>query len=129
VLSPHVYLLGLIFADRAFDRVDGEEVVVSASQLLQIRIREDSDELKLQIDPAMGDVPVFRMSERTLNGINISPAKPLPYSKLLSWAKKMGEIAGIQLAALLYNLCYGSKIALDHSGTSSCRVCRCNKLT
>ena len=31
VLSPYVFLLGLLFADRVFAYVDGEEVLVLAS--------------------------------------------------------------------------------------------------
>jgi hypothetical protein len=30
ILSPHVFLLGLLFADHTFDSVDGEEVLVLA---------------------------------------------------------------------------------------------------
>jgi hypothetical protein len=82
VLSPYVFLLDLLFADRAFDHVSGEEVLVSASQLPQIRIRKECNKLKLQLNSTMDDVPVFRMSERTLNRIGISPARPLPYSTL-----------------------------------------------
>jgi hypothetical protein len=31
VLSPHMFLLGLLFVDHAFDRVDGEEVLISTN--------------------------------------------------------------------------------------------------
>lgn len=65
VLSPHVFLLGLLFADRAFNRVDGEEVLVLANQLPGLQIRDECNELRLQLDPAMDDVPVFRISEWT----------------------------------------------------------------
>ena len=47
VLSPHVFLLGLLFADRAFARVDGEEVLVLASQLPGLQIRDECNELRL----------------------------------------------------------------------------------
>ncbi|EED11909.1 conserved hypothetical protein [Talaromyces stipitatus ATCC 10500] len=46
VLSPHVFLLGLLFADRAFRCVDGEEVLVSAEQLLRLYIRPECNELQ-----------------------------------------------------------------------------------
>ncbi|KAJ6112296.1 hypothetical protein N7523_002118 [Penicillium sp. IBT 18751x] len=118
VLSPHVFLLGLLFADHAFDRVDGEEVLVSASQLPRLRIRDECNELRLQIDSAMDDVPVFRMSERTVNGIGISPINPLPYSTLEPWVKKIGVITGIRQVTRPYSLRYGAGTALD----SSCSV-------
>jgi hypothetical protein len=82
VLSPHIFLLGLLFADHAFVRVDGEEVLLSANQLSRLRIRDECNELRLQLDPELDDVPVFRMSERSLHGIGISPDQPLPYSTL-----------------------------------------------
>ncbi|CAG8891316.1 unnamed protein product [Penicillium egyptiacum] len=119
VLSPHVFLLGLLFADRAFARVDGEEVLVLASQLPGLRIRDECNELRLQLDPAMDDVPVFRMSERTLNGIGISPDKPLPYSTLEPWVKKIGVITGIRQVTRPYSLRYGAGTALDNSGSVS----------
>lgn len=122
-------MLGLLFADRAFDRVDGEEVLVSASQLSQIRIREECNELKLQLDSAMDDVPVFRTSERTLNGIGISPAKPLPYSTLEPWVKKIGAITGIRQVTRPYSLRYGAGTALDNSGTRPLWICGHNRLT
>ncbi|KAJ6144084.1 hypothetical protein N7471_003537 [Penicillium samsonianum] len=119
VLSPHVFLLGLLFADRAFARVDGEEVLVLASQLPGLRIRDECNELRLQLDPAMDDVPVFRMSERNLNGIGISPNKPLPYSTLEPWVKKIGVITGIRQVTRPYSLRYGAGTALDNSGSVS----------
>ncbi|TQB67628.1 hypothetical protein MPDQ_005096 [Monascus purpureus] len=117
VLSPHVFLLGLIFADRAFDRVEGEEVLVSASQIPRLRIRDGCNELPLRIDPALDDVPIFRMSERTLQGISISPYKPLPYTTIEPWVKKMGAITGFPQVTRPYSLRYGARTALDSSGS------------
>lgn len=109
-------MLGLLFADRAFDRVDGGEVLVSASQLARLQIPDQCNELRLQLDPEMDDVPIFRMSERTLNGIGISPSKPLPYSTLEPWVKQMGVITGIRQVTRPYSLRYGAGSALDSSG-------------
>lgn len=111
-----MFLLGLLFADRAFDRVDGEEVLVSASQLTRLRIRDQCNELRLQLDPMIDDVPVFRMSERSLNGIGISPSNALPYSTLEPWVKRMGVITGIKQVTRPYSLRYGAGSALDSSG-------------
>ena len=116
VLSPHVFLLGLLFADRAFARVEGDEILVVASQLPRLRIRDECNELRLQLDPAMDDVPIFRMSERTFHGIGISPNRPLPYSTLEPWVKKMGVITGIRQVTRPYSLRYGAGTALDNSG-------------
>ncbi|PLN74657.1 hypothetical protein BDW42DRAFT_189660 [Aspergillus taichungensis] len=115
VLSPHVFLLGLIFADRAFDRVEDEEILVSASQIPELRIRDGCNELPLRIDPALDDVPIFRMSERTLQGISISPDKPLPYTTIEPWVKKIGAITGFLQVTRPYSLRYRAGTALDSS--------------
>jgi hypothetical protein len=54
------FLLGLLFADYTFVCVNGEEVLVSAEQLL------------LLIDLALDDVPVFCHPVHTLQGLAIS---------------------------------------------------------
>lgn len=116
VLSPHVFLLGLLFSDRAFKRVEGDEVLVSAEQLPRLHIRDECNELPLLLDPALDDVPVFRQTERTLQGIGISASKSLPYSTLLPWVKKIGSITGFRQVARPYSLRYGAGKALDNSG-------------
>ncbi|KAL4891366.1 hypothetical protein BDV59DRAFT_203545 [Aspergillus ambiguus] len=119
VLSPHVFLLGILFADRAFDRLEGEEVLVSASQIPRLRIRDGCNELPLHLDPALDDVPIFRISERTLQGILISPDKPLPYTTIEPWVKKIGVITGFPQVTRPYSLRYGAGTALDSSGSVS----------
>jgi hypothetical protein len=57
------------------------------------------------------------MSERTLQGIGISPDQPLPYTTLEPWVKKVGAITGFQQITRPYSLCYGAGTALDSSGT------------
>ncbi|KAI2959645.1 hypothetical protein CBS147352_10781 [Aspergillus niger] len=119
VLSPHVFLLGLIFADRAFDRCEGEEVLVSASQIPRLRIPDERNELPLHIDPALDDVPIFRKSERTLQGISISPDEPLPYSTIEPWVKNIGVYTGLPQVTRPYSLRYGAGTALDSSESVS----------
>lgn len=109
-------MLGLLFADRAFKRVDGEEVLTSAGQLPRLHIRDGCNELPLLLDPALDDVPVFRQTERTLQGIGISTDKCLPYSTLLPWVKSVGSITGFRQVARPYSLRYGAGKALDNSG-------------
>lgn len=116
ILSPHVILLGLLFADGAFARLDGERVLTSASQLLDLDIPEDTYQLEFRLDPALADVPVLRRSEQTLDGIRISDVKPLTYSILLPWVKCIGKISTILGIVRPYSLRYGAGKALDNSG-------------
>ncbi|KAK4862951.1 hypothetical protein LT330_010695 [Penicillium expansum] len=119
VLSPHVSLLGLLFGDRAFKRVEGQEVLFSADQLPRLTIPEDCNELPLLLDPALDDIPVFRQTERSLQGMGISPDKSLPYSTLLPWVKTIGIVTGFRQVARPYSLRYGAAKALDNSGSVS----------
>lgn len=104
ILSPHVFLLKLIFADCAFDQVEGKKVLVSASQIPQLQIRDGCNKLPLHLDPALDDVPIFRMSEWTLHGISISPDKPLPYTMIEPWVKKIGVITSFPQVTHPYSL-------------------------
>jgi hypothetical protein len=70
----------------------------------------------LLLDPALDDVPVFRQTERSLQGTGISTNKCLPYSTLLPWVKSIGTITGFRQVARPYSLRYGAGKALDNSG-------------
>lgn len=56
------------------------------------------------------------MSERTLQGISISPDKPLPYTTIEPWVKKTGVITGFPQVTRPYSSRYGAGAALDSSG-------------
>ncbi|KAI9766699.1 MAG: hypothetical protein M1840_006343 [Geoglossum simile] len=63
ILSPHVFLLGLIFADRAFAAPN----LTSAGQLSRLDIRPGYQQLELLLKPSMLDVPVFRKSSQSVD--------------------------------------------------------------
>ncbi|KAJ5239886.1 hypothetical protein N7468_004505 [Penicillium chermesinum] len=111
------YILPEIIFDPSL--VLSEEVLVSACQIPQLRIPDGCNELPLHIDPALDDVPIFRMSERTMQGISISPDKPLPYTTIEPWVKKIGVITGFPQVTCPYSLRYGAGTALDSSGSVS----------
>jgi hypothetical protein len=54
-----------------------------------------------------------------LQGIGISPNKPLPYLTLEPWVKKIGAIMGFWQITRPYSLRYGAGTALDSSGMLS----------
>ncbi|KAL6228990.1 hypothetical protein BDW75DRAFT_235532 [Aspergillus navahoensis] len=117
--DANTYILPEIIYDPSLVLMDGEEVLVSAGQLPGLQIREEYNELPLQLDSALNDVPVFRMSDSTLQGISISPNEPLPYSTLLPWVKTIGAITGFRQVTRPYSLRYGAGTALDSSGSVS----------
>ncbi|EDN08224.1 predicted protein [Histoplasma mississippiense (nom. inval.)] len=116
ILSPQVILLGLLFADGAFARLDGERILTSASQLLDLDIPEDTYQLEFNLDPGLSDIPILRRSERTLDGIRISDVEALTYNILLPWIKCIGKISTIRQIVRPYSLRYGAGKALDNSG-------------
>jgi len=69
VLSPHVTLLGLLFADEAFLAPN----LISAKKIGGLDIRPGYKQLPLHLKLEMANIPVFRKSVNTLYGWEISP--------------------------------------------------------
>jgi hypothetical protein len=112
ILSPHVFLLGLIFADRAFAAPN----LISAEQLSRLDIRPSYQQLELLLKSSILDVPVFRKSVRTGYGYEISPYESLSYATLLSLMKAVGVIAGFLQPTRPYCLRYGASNEFNQSG-------------
>jgi hypothetical protein len=112
VLSPHVALLGLIFADNAFSAPS----LTSAERISELNIKPGYQQLPLPLKPELANVPVFRKSIRTPYGWEISPDQQLPYTTLLKWIKRLGVLTGISLPTRPYSLRYGAGNAFNQSG-------------
>ncbi|KAH9204098.1 hypothetical protein DL95DRAFT_471796 [Leptodontidium sp. 2 PMI_412] len=69
ILSPHVALLDLIFADNAFLAPS----LTSAERISELDISPGYEQLPLHLKPKMANIPVFRKSIRTPYGWEISP--------------------------------------------------------
>jgi hypothetical protein len=112
ILSPHVFLLGLIFADGAFAAPN----LRSASQLSGLDIRPGRQQLELLFKPSMLDVPIFRKSVKTGYGYKISPREPLTYPTLLSLMRVIGLILGLLQPTRPYCLRYNAANEFNQSG-------------
>ncbi|KAH8787515.1 C2H2 finger domain protein [Hyaloscypha sp. PMI_1271] len=112
ILSPHVFLLGLIFADRAFAAPN----LRFATQLSGLDIRPGCQQLELLFKPSMLDVPIFRKSVKTGYGYEISPYEPLTYPTLLSLMKVIGLILGLLDPTRPYCLRYNAANEFNKSG-------------
>ncbi|KAF3481524.1 uncharacterized protein GIQ15_04283 [Arthroderma uncinatum] len=119
ILSPHVMLLGLLFADGAFGRLEGEEVLTSAKQLLDLSIPEGTNELRLPLKPELDDIPVFRKLEQTADGVKVSDTEALTYQTLWRSIRIIGELSTFIQILRAYSLRYGAGKALDNSGQIS----------
>lgn len=110
--SPHIFLLGLLFADQAFAAYN----LTSPEELSKLYIEPGRNELPLRLSRKLDNVPVFRQSVRTTNGWAISPDKPLLYSTLAPWTRKLGEITGFAQVSRPYALRYGAGKAFNENG-------------
>ncbi|CAN9454731.1 unnamed protein product [Alternaria alternata] len=115
LFSPHVFLLGLLFYDRAFAAYN----LTSPEELRRLTIPRGRNELPLHLNHMLDNVPVFRKATRTVHGWDISPHEPLPYSTLLPWVRTLGEVTGFAQVTRPYSLRYaGGKAFNENSNVS-----------
>ncbi|KAI9889389.1 MAG: hypothetical protein M1814_005325 [Vezdaea aestivalis] len=115
ILSPYVFLMGLLFADKAF-LAPG---LTCPEQISKLDIPPGCNSLSLPLKPELDDIPVFRRSVRTVTGWEISPNLPLQRTTVSTWMKSLGEITGFRQVARPYCLRYGAGKAFDESGNVS----------
>ncbi|EMD84663.1 hypothetical protein COCHEDRAFT_1167444 [Bipolaris maydis C5] len=111
LFSPHVFLLGLLFRDRAFAAYN----LTSPEELSRLKIPPGRNELPLRLNRTLDNVPVFRKAVQTLNGWDVSPTEPLPYSTLLPWIRTLGEITGFAQVTRPYSLRYAGGKAFNEN--------------
>lgn len=90
LLSPHAFLLGILFRHRAF-RASG---LIAAHQLDELDIHPGERELPLHSRNDLKEVCIFRRAIKTLTGYKMSETKPITYRMMASWIKRVGEIMG-----------------------------------
>lgn len=112
LFSPHVFLLGLLFYDRAFAAYN----LTSPEELSRLTIPPGRNDLPLRLNRTLDNVPVFRKAVRTLHGWEISPNEPLPYSTLLPWIRTLGEVTGFSQVTRPYSLRYAGGKAFNENG-------------
>ncbi|KAI1676344.1 DUF3435 domain containing protein [Pyrenophora tritici-repentis] len=115
LFSPHVFLLGLLFYDRAFAAYN----LTSPEELSRLKIPPGRNELPLRLNRTLDNIPVFRKALQTSNGWEISPNEPLPYSTLLPWIRTLGEITGFAQVTRPYSLRYAGGKAFNENGNVS----------
>jgi hypothetical protein len=114
LFSPHVFLLRLLFCDRAFAAYN----LTSSEELSRLTILLGRNELSLRLNRMLDNIPVFQKAVRTLHGWNISSNEPLPYSTLLPWVQTLGEVTGFAQVTRPYSLRYAGGKAFNENGKS-----------
>ena len=90
LFSPNVFLLGLLFYNRAFAAYN----LTSLEKLSRLTILLGCNKLLLRLNQILDNIPVFQKAVRTLHSQNISLNKSLSYSTLLLQIWTLGEVTG-----------------------------------
>jgi hypothetical protein len=64
LFSPHVFLLGLLFCDRAFAAYN----LTFPEELSRLTIPLGCNQLPLRLNPMLDNIPMFQKAVRTLHG-------------------------------------------------------------
>ena len=102
-------LLSLLFADNAFAAPD-----LTPAYLFALRIPDEKRELVIPIDPSKAELPLFRRTERTVDGISMSD-QPVTENWLRERLRPLGNITSFDWTVKPYCFRRGHGEALDSS--------------
>ncbi|KAJ5904727.1 uncharacterized protein N7473_001643 [Penicillium subrubescens] len=116
VLSPHVFLLGILFRIGAFKSLSTDSPVLDCPEkLYRLRVLQGLGEQELKLKDEIMDQHVFCQALREADGIRFAPEKPLTRGWLGYRMKRGGEITGFAEVAKPYCLRYGAAKAFNDS--------------
>jgi hypothetical protein len=111
LLSPYVFLLGILFANKAFEAPG----LISLEQLRVLDIYPEEQELPLPLKEGLSEMFVFRKAIATLAGYVMSKER-IRYSTMAPWIKRIGELTGFKFSTIPYTLRYNAASEFDKSG-------------
>ncbi|KAK1840387.1 C2H2 finger domain-containing protein [Colletotrichum chrysophilum] len=111
LLSPHVFLLGILFRHQSFRAPS----LTSPHHLHSLDIHPGERELPLPLREGLNDTFVFRRAVETLTGYQISPDGRISSGMMAAWIKRIGEILGFEYPTIAYSLRYNAANAFDQS--------------
>ena len=97
---PITHFLALAFADEAFAAPD----LVSPEQLFKLNVIAGLNEQPLPWKKSMRNIPLFRRSVRTKDGVQILPDQALPYSTYHPSLTRLGFATGFSEITTTYCL-------------------------
>lgn len=115
MLSPHVFLEGILFRHRAFEAPS----LTCPDAVSRLDIHPGEWELPLPLKPSMDDVYIFRRAVKTLVGYEMSPTEPISPTTIAGWVRRVGELTGFEVPTIPYNLRYNAANVFDRSSTFS----------
>lgn len=111
VLSPHIFLEGILFKHHAFEAPS----LTCPEAVSRLDIHPGEWELPLPLKSELNDICIFRRAVKMLIGYEMSPDKPISYSMMREWIKRVGELTGFEVPTIPYNLRYNAANAFDRS--------------
>jgi hypothetical protein len=111
MLSPHVFLEGVLFRHRAFEAPS----LTCPDAVGRLDIHPGEWELRLPLKASMDDIYVFRRAVKTLVGYEISANEPINPAMIAGWIRRVGELAGFEVPTIPYNLRYNAANVFDRS--------------
>ncbi|RWA10320.1 hypothetical protein EKO27_g4770 [Xylaria grammica] len=111
LLSPHVFLLAILYRHRAFET---EDLNASPALLNKLRIHPSGNEFPLHLRPDLDNVFIFRRAARSLTGYTISD-DPITYNMMGGWIRRIGVLLGFEDNTISYNLRYMAGNNLDQN--------------
>ncbi|KAK1658505.1 C2H2 finger domain-containing protein [Colletotrichum godetiae] len=115
LLSPHVFLLGILFRHRAFRAPS----LTSPDQLKKLDICPGELELPLPLREDLDDTYIFRRAILTTTGYVLSTNEPISEAMMGAWFKRIGELLGLEYPTILYSLRYNAANEFDQSADVS----------
>ena len=112
LLSLQLFLLGVLFSHEAFLATN----LTGPEALSKLDIYRGEDEMILPLKPELFDKYVFRKAVKGLTGYEISD-EPIPYGTMARWVKRVGELLGLEVPTIPYNLRYNAANAFDNNST------------
>lgn len=103
-LSIQTFLLGILFRHRAFKAPS----LTYPERLTQLNIHPGEQELLIPLKASIKDIYIFHRAIKTLIGYEISSNELISYGIIAGWIKRCGEIAGIKVPTIPYNLRYNT---------------------
>lgn len=114
-MSPHVYLLAILFRHKAWksDDLNNDYDLIDT-----IDVWPGENETRLALREDIQDDFIFRRSAPTISGRRISN-EPITLGMMADWVSKVGMLAGFEHSTFAYTLRYMAGNSLDQSRTYS----------
>ncbi|KAL4861811.1 hypothetical protein BDV12DRAFT_190834 [Aspergillus spectabilis] len=121
VLSPHVFLLGMLFRIQAFKNISKDGLVLNCPEnLYNLGVLDGLGEQPLKLKDEILDYFVFCQGMRESDGLRVALEKRLTEGALRYRMKRGGEITGFEQVTKPYGLRYGAaKVFNDSSDVTN----------